>query len=135
MGHVVVVGAGQAGSALVAKLRALGHQDRITLIGEEPSLPYQRPPLSKAYLLGKLDDDGVLLKGAALYDEAAIRRIDTVAVTAIDRTARTARLSDGSALDYGRLILATGARQRTLGVPGEDLDGVLTLRTLPTPAP
>jgi 3-phenylpropionate/trans-cinnamate dioxygenase ferredoxin reductase subunit len=111
-------------------LRDEGFEGDITLVGEEPGAPYQRPPLSKAYLLGKLDDEGVLLKAERLYEEGRILRLGGVSVTAIDRAGKTATLSDGALLAYDQLVLSTGARQRALGVPGEALDGVLTLRSI-----
>jgi 3-phenylpropionate/trans-cinnamate dioxygenase ferredoxin reductase subunit len=128
--RVVIVGTGQAGVQTAFSLRDDGYEGEIVLIGEEPGLPYQRPPLSKSYLLGKLDETGVLLKGADLYGENRLILRDGVTVQAIDRPGRTVRLSSGEDLSYDHLVLATGARQRALGVPGEDLDGVLTLRTI-----
>jgi 3-phenylpropionate/trans-cinnamate dioxygenase ferredoxin reductase subunit len=127
---VVIVGAGQAGVQTALSLRDEGFDGAITLVADEPGLPYQRPPLSKAYLLGKLDDEGVLLKGAAVYDDYNLTYLESVKAEAIDRGRRTVALSNGQTLPYGHLVLATGARQRELDVPGADLDGVMTLRTL-----
>ncbi len=87
--RVVIVGAGQAGAALAARLRALGHQGPITLVGEEPSPPYQRPPLSKAYLLGEMEEERLWLRGAEFYAENAIDLRLGQPVTAIDRAAKT----------------------------------------------
>ncbi|WP_395673410.1 NAD(P)/FAD-dependent oxidoreductase, partial [Phenylobacterium sp.] len=128
--RVVIAGTGQAGVQTAFSLRDDGYDGEIVLLGEEPGLPYQRPPLSKSYLLGKLDETGVLLKGANLYGENRITLRDGVSVQAIDRPGRSVRLSSGEDLSYDHLVLATGARQRALGVPGEALDGVLTLRTI-----
>ncbi|MFJ2770623.1 NAD(P)/FAD-dependent oxidoreductase [Streptomyces sp. NPDC087300] len=128
---VVVVGAGQGGFQTAASLRDRGYTGRITLISAEDALPYERPPLSKAFL----KDDAYLEGGAQLWLRPAtyyVRQdIDLVAgtVTDIDRAARTVRLADGSAYDYGHLVLATGAGARTLDVPGARLRGVHTLRT------
>ncbi|MFE0171316.1 NAD(P)/FAD-dependent oxidoreductase [Streptomyces sp. NPDC059002] len=128
---VVVVGAGQGGYQTAASLREYGYTGRITLISAEDALPYERPPLSKQFL----KDDAYLEGGAQLWLRPATyyvrHSIDLVAgtVTAIDRGARTVRLTDGSTYDYGHLVLATGARPRTLDVPGAGLRGVHTLRT------
>lgn len=130
MSGIVIVGSGQAGVQTAFSLRDEGYEGDLTIIGEEPDAPYQRPPLSKAYLLGKLDDEGLLLKGRKLYDDYRIQLRAGVRVTAIDRAAKTVLLDDGDSLSYDHLVLATGARQRTLGVPGEDLGGVLALRTV-----
>ncbi|KQQ48368.1 pyridine nucleotide-disulfide oxidoreductase [Methylobacterium sp. Leaf125] len=126
---VVIVGAGQAGFQVAASLREAGFADPVTLLGDE-GLPYQRPPLSKAYLAGKTDAVGLCLRPASYFDEHRIARRSGVAATAIDRAARQVRLSDGGSLAYDHLVLATGARNRTLPVPGHDLAGVYQLRSL-----
>ncbi|MEU1328649.1 FAD/NAD(P)-binding oxidoreductase [Streptomyces sp. NPDC005865] len=125
---VVVVGAGQGGYQTAASLREHGYPGRITLISAEDALPYERPPLSKAYLKGEADEAQLWLRPATYYVRQSI---DLVAgtVTEIDPAARTVRLADGSSYDYGHLVLATGAKPRTLGVPGTGLRGVHTLRT------
>ena len=126
---VVIVGAGHAGGTAAALLRQYGYEGSIALIGEEPLIPYQRPPLSKAWLKGEADGESLALRPLEFYAEHGIDlRLDTEA-TGIDRAAKTVRLSDGSTLAYEHLILATGARARTLDVPGADLDGVHVLRT------
>jgi 3-phenylpropionate/trans-cinnamate dioxygenase ferredoxin reductase subunit len=127
---VVIVGTGQAGIQTALSLRDEGFKGEITLIGDEPSLPYQRPPLSKAYLLGKLDDDGLALKKPEVYKEYDLRFLTGVAVTKIDREQHRVLLHPSGSVHYENLVLATGARPRQLGVPGEDLDGVLPLRTV-----
>lgn len=130
MEHVVVVGAGQAGAALVAKLRDLGYPGRITLIGDEASAPYQRPPLSKAYLLGKLDRERLLLRPEAFWTD---RRVDlrlSTRVTAIRPAEHVVEIGD-ERLGYDALVLATGARPLALpAAVGGDLRNVFTLRTL-----
>ncbi|MGE0420039.1 MAG: NAD(P)/FAD-dependent oxidoreductase [Acetobacteraceae bacterium] len=126
--HVVIVGAGHAGGSAAAELRRAGFQGAITLIGDEPIPPYERPPLSKAWLKGDTDADKLALKPASFYAEAGIDlRLDQT-VTAIDRGARTVTLGDGSRIGYDLLIIATGARARRIPLPGLDLDGVLELR-------
>ncbi|MEY3532981.1 MAG: hypothetical protein RI979_1005, partial [Pseudomonadota bacterium] len=89
MAHVVVVGAGQAGSAVVAKLRGLGFDGQITLIGEEPAPPYQRPPLSKAYLMGEMEEERLWLRSNAFYAEQNITLRLSAKVGGIDRAAKT----------------------------------------------
>ncbi|TLS43116.1 oxidoreductase [Streptomyces montanus] len=128
-GHVVVIGAGQAGQQTAVSLREGGHSGRITLIGDEGVLPYERPPLSKAYLKGDADESRLWLRPETFYERHAIERVTGTAV-AVDRAARTVRLDDGTVHDYGHLVLATGALPRALPVPGSGLRGVRTLRTL-----
>jgi len=126
---VVVVGAGQAGFQVAASLREGGFTGRIRLIGDEPGLPYQRPPLSKAYLAGKSDRIALNLRAEAFYTQAAIEVVSGQTVTGIDRARRTVRLANGETIAYGHLVLATGARNRPLPVPGSNLGGVLQLRS------
>ena len=126
--HVIIIGAGHAGGSAAAYLRQYGFAGPITLIGDEPAAPYQRPPLSKAWLKGETDAEALLLKPASFY---AAHQIDLrlgVRATAIERSDRIVRLSSGEALTYDHLVLATGARARALPVPGADLDGVMALR-------
>lgn len=125
---VVVVGAGQGGQQTAASLRERGYTGRITLISDEDALPYERPPLSKDYLKGRVDEARLWLRPATYYVRHAIDLVHG-AVSDIDRAARTVRLADGSAYAYGHLVLATGARPRALDVPGAGLRGVHTLRT------
>lgn len=127
--HVVILGAGHAGGTAAALLRQYGHGGPITLIGDEPIPPYQRPPLSKAWLKGEADADSLALKPLEFYAENNIDFRPDVTATAIDRPARTVALSSGDALNYDTLILATGARAIALPIPGADLDGILFLRT------
>ncbi len=125
---VLVVGAGQSGFQAVASLRDRGFAGQVVLVGDEPGVPYQRPPLSKAYLAGTAGLEQLHLRGAGFFAE---KDIELVAgrVAEIDRAASRARLEDGTELAYDHLVLATGSRNRTLPVPGADLPGVLTLRT------
>lgn len=130
MAHFIVIGAGQAGASLVAKLRLLGHSGEITLIGAEPVPPYQRPPLSKAYLLGQMEEERLFLRPAEFYDEKAITLLTGEAVSAIDAAARTITLGQ-QVLRYDQLALTTGARPRRLpAAMGGALAGVCTVRSL-----
>ncbi|HWT53016.1 MAG TPA: FAD-dependent oxidoreductase [Caulobacter sp.] len=126
---VVIVGAGHAGGSVAAFLRQYGHEGRIVLIGDEPLLPYQRPPLSKAWLKGEADADSLSLKPAEWYAENNVMlRLEGVAER-INRSEKTVTLASGEAISYDVLVLATGARARELPIPGSDLAGVLALRT------
>lgn len=130
MAHVVIVGAGQAGAAVAAKLRALGHDGPITLIGEEPSPPYQRPPLSKAYLLGEMEEERLWLRAPDFWVQQNITLRLGAKVTAIDTAAQTVTLG-GETLAYDDLVLTTGSTPRRLpAAVGGDLAGVYTVRTL-----
>ncbi len=126
---IAIIGAGQAGFQVAASLRQEGHTGSITLIGDEAGLPYQRPPLSKAYMLGKISADALSFRPQKFFDEHAITTVHGRA-TAIDRTNRGVMLKDGSHVDYDHLVLATGAHNRALPVPGAKLEGVFGLRTL-----
>ncbi|MFZ0269966.1 NAD(P)/FAD-dependent oxidoreductase [Caulobacter sp.] len=127
--RVVIVGAGHAGGSAAAFLRQYGHVGPIVLIGEEPLLPYQRPPLSKAWLKGEADADSLQLKPSSWYEEAGVSLRLGGVVTSLNRGAKTVSLASGETLPYDYLILATGARARALPIPGADLAGVLALRT------
>ncbi|URK88416.1 FAD-dependent oxidoreductase [Rhizobium sp. RCAM05350] len=128
-GRLVVVGGGQAAFALVAKLRALKDERPITMIASEASHPYQRPPLSKKYLLREMDLDRLLYRPESWYAEHDIDIRLSTAVTAIDRAAKSVTLSDGSKLGYDMLALATGSTPRKLPASvGGDLDGVFVVR-------
>lgn len=129
-GTVVVVGAGQGRFQLAASLREAGFDGRVVLVGDEPGLPYQRPPLSKAYLTGKVDADGVRLRPRHFLDEHRIGLRAGERAAAIDRAGRHVVLASGERLAYDHLVLATGARNRALPVPGAGLDGVFQLRSL-----
>ncbi|PZR32629.1 NAD(P)/FAD-dependent oxidoreductase [Caulobacter segnis] len=128
-GRVVILGAGHAGGSAAAFLRQYGHTGPIALIGEEPIAPYQRPPLSKAWLKGEADAESLALKPLEFYAAHNIEFRAGVKATRIHRPAKTVRLQDGVSLAYDTLILATGVRPIGLPVEGADLDGVLSLRT------
>lgn len=125
---IVIVGAGQGGFQAAASLREAGYQGRVSLVGEEPGLPYQRPPLSKAYMKGDAGIEQIELRAAAFYADHRIELVEGRA-SAINRFERRLSLEDGRELGYDHLILATGARNRPLPVPGRELAGVYYLRT------
>jgi 3-phenylpropionate/trans-cinnamate dioxygenase ferredoxin reductase subunit len=128
-GTVLIVGAGHAGFQVAASLRQHGHSGRICLINDEAHLPYQRPPLSKAYLKGEGRPDSLMFRPDKFYRDQNIELIGDRAVS-IERTARRLLLASGSSLDYGHLVLATGARNRLLDLPNANLKDVLYLRIL-----
>ena len=130
MGGVVIVGAGQAGAAVAAKLRALGYAGEVTLIGEEPAPPYQRPPLSKAYLMGEMEEERLWLRAPDVWAAQGITLRLGQLVTAIDTAAQTVTVGD-EVLGYDDLVLTTGSAPRRLPAAiGGDLAGVFTVRTL-----
>lgn len=122
------MGGGHAGGTAAALLRQYGFDGDIVLIGKEPGLPYERPPLSKAWLNGQADTDSLLLKPARFYADQTIDLLLQRTAVTIDRTTQTVGLDDGREIGYDRLVLATGARARRIDVPGHDLDSVLYLR-------
>ena len=126
---VVIVGAGHAGGTAAALLRQYGFTGPIALLGEEPIPPYQRPPLSKAWLKGEADEDSLALKPLEFYAEQSIDLRMGVSVASISRSPKTVTLKGGESLAYDVLILATGARPRRLDIPGASLAGVCELRT------
>ena len=128
--RILIVGAGQAGAALAAKLRSLGHKDEIVMLGDEPAPPYQRPPLSKAYLLGEMEEDRLWLRAPEFWAENGVDLRLGQAVTDLDPTARTVTVGD-EVLDYDQLALTTGSTPRRLPPAlGGALEGVYTVRTL-----
>jgi len=126
---ILIAGAGQAGYQTAASLRQEGHAGRIVLIGDEPGLPYQRPPLSKAYLQGKVQANALRFRQAEWYAQNAVERVEG-RITAIHRATHSVTLDDGQTLPYDHLVLALGARNRVPAVPGIELEGVLSIRTL-----
>lgn len=130
MGHIVVVGAGQAGQSLVTKLRVLGFDGELTLVGDEPVPPYQRPPLSKKYLKGEMDVERLYLRPISFYDEQNITLRLGQPVADLDTTAHTIRVGD-EVISYDQLALTTGSIPRSLPAAiGGELAGVYTVRTL-----
>ena len=125
---IVVIGAGQAGGWAARMLRDEGFEGPVTVIGDEPYPPYERPPLSKDVLLGKEPAESSYLWPEGSFDELGIELRTGVEATAIDRESGTIALSDGSSIAYGKLLIATGGRVRKLPVEGAELDGVHYLR-------
>jgi 3-phenylpropionate/trans-cinnamate dioxygenase ferredoxin reductase subunit len=126
----VIVGAGLAGAKAAETLREEGFDGPLVLVGEEPELPYERPPLSKDYLLGKAERDAAQVHPRDWYDTHGVELRAGVRATALDAAGHRLELGTGESLAYDRLLLATGAAPRRLPVPGADLEGVRYLRTL-----
>src|SRR4051794_5229034 len=127
---VVIVGAGLAGAKAAETLRAEGFEGRIVLVGAEPERPYERPPLSKGYLTGEVNDGDFFIQSPEYYEEQRIElRLGTRA-EALHTTDREVELHGGERLSYDLLLIATGALPRWLPVPGADLDGVCYLRSV-----
>jgi 3-phenylpropionate/trans-cinnamate dioxygenase ferredoxin reductase component len=127
---VAVVGAGLAGFQVASALRDQNYKGRVVLVGEESHAPYHRPPLSKGYLLGIADDTAVAIRPAAYYTGKHIELLTATRAVAIDRTHHKLTLENGAVIEYAHLVLAAGARNRPLHVPGSDLAGVFYLRHL-----
>lgn len=127
--RVVIAGAGQAGFQTALSLRDEGFKGRIDLIGDEPGLPYQRPPLSKAYLTGKIGHASLDLRPKEIFDKLAINLVPDCRIARIDRTAHAVLTEAGVSYAYDHLVIATGTRNRPLPIPGHTLDGVCQLRT------
>src|SRR5258707_1639377 len=128
--NTVIIGAGEAGPRAARPLRADGFAAPTTRVGEEAYPPYQRPPLSKAYLLGTFERPRLFLKADTYYAEAGCELLLDTSAKAIHRAERTVELSDGRKLVYDKLLLATGARVRRLKCPGADLPGIHYLKTI-----
>src|SRR6516165_9119621 len=128
-GPILIVGAGHAGFQVALSLRQLGFKERVCLINGEAHLPYQRPPLSKAYLKGSGGPDSLMFRPEKFYHDQSIELIYDRAV-GIDRSGRKLRLASGRLLDYGHLVLATGAGNRLINIPNANLPNVRYLRIL-----
>lgn len=128
--RIVIAGAGQAGCQLAVSLRERKFDGEITLVGEECCLPYQKPPMSKGFLLGKIEESDLALKPESYFAQKGISFLCGSRVTEIDCASRRAVIDDQSSLDFDHLVIAAGAENRLLPVPGADLDGVLMLRSL-----
>jgi len=125
---IVVAGAGQAAAQLVDSLRREGFKGPLIVVGEEPFLPYQRPPLSKKFLQGELERERLFIRPASYYQQTQAEMRTGVRVTAIDRDRRTVSLSDGGKLEYAKLALTIGSQVRRIRLPGSDLAGIYYLR-------
>jgi 3-phenylpropionate/trans-cinnamate dioxygenase ferredoxin reductase subunit len=126
----VVVGASHAAVQFVTSLRQEGWEDDIRVIGDEPVLPYHRPPLSKDFLAGKKSLEEITLRPREAYEQAGVDFLLGKRVTALDPAGKKLTLGDGAILDYDRLCLATGSRVRTVDLPGVGLEGICYLRNL-----
>lgn len=126
--RVVIAGAGHAAGQLVASLRHEKFNGKIVLIGDEPYLPYQRPPLSKKFLAGEMPAERLFLKPASFYEDPQIELRLSTQITAIDRTARSLAIEGGDAIAFDKLVLALGSRARPLAIEGADLKNVHYLR-------
>jgi 3-phenylpropionate/trans-cinnamate dioxygenase ferredoxin reductase subunit len=127
---IVIVGGGMAGGNAAVTLREDGFRDRVTIVGEEPSLPFGRPPLSKTYLRSEEDLSGWYVRPATWYEEHDVELLLGSSVSVIDTAARQITLGSGQELRYQKLLIATGGRNRRLNVPGADLPGIHYLRTI-----
>jgi 3-phenylpropionate/trans-cinnamate dioxygenase ferredoxin reductase subunit len=128
--RILIVGAGQAAAQAIDTLRRKGFKGALTLVGAEPHLPYQRPPLSKKYLSGALEQDRLLIRPAHFYAEHGVETRLGRRAESIDRERRSVRLDDGSAVSYDLLLLATGSKPRRMVTPGANLAGVHYLRNV-----
>ena len=132
---ILIIGGGQAGAQAIDTLRREGFRGRLVLIGDEPELPYQRPPLSKKYLSGEMAADRLPFRHRAFYDEHRVELKLGRRAVRLDPAARQVELADGEQLTYDRLLLCLGAESRRLTCPGAALPGVLYLRGLADVAP
>jgi 3-phenylpropionate/trans-cinnamate dioxygenase ferredoxin reductase component len=130
MHPIIIVGAGQAAATAIEALRREGYTGSLVLIGDEPLLPYSRPPLSKKYLAGELAEDRLFLKPRSFYDSHNVELRLGARVTSLDAADRSVVLDDGTVLAYDRLLMATGAAPRTVNVAGHDLAGIHYLRSV-----
>lgn len=127
---VLVIGAGHAAGQFVSTLRQKGWDGRIVLAGEEPWVPYQRPPLSKKYLAGELERSRLYFKPPGFYEDAHVDLHLSTRVTALDTAGRRAQLESGGSVDWDHCVIATGSRVLRLQAPGADLPGIHYLRTI-----
>ena len=128
--HFVLVGAGQAAAQTATSLRQRGFDGDITMFGDESYLPYQRPPLSKKFLSGDLEEARLYIKPDRFYADKGVEVRSNTRVVAIDRSKRQITTQSGEAVSYDRLLLATGSRVRELPTPGAELGGIFYLRTM-----
>jgi len=127
---VLIIGAGEAGGQAAISLRQGGYQGRVIVIGDERYIPYERPPLSKAFLAGETEIERMYMRGAEFYPQNNIELKLSTVVAAIDRAGKSVTLANGERLTYDKLVIATGGRVRKLSAPGADLPGVNYLRSI-----
>jgi 3-phenylpropionate/trans-cinnamate dioxygenase ferredoxin reductase subunit len=127
---ILIAGAGHAAGQTIVSLRQGGYSGQLVLVGEEPYLPYQRPPLSKKFLAGELDVPRLLVRQEQFYSEHDVDVRLSTRVTAIDRASRSATLSTGASVPWSKLVIATGSRVRKVSLPGAQLTGVHYLRNI-----
>src|ERR1700761_341533 len=127
---IVIIGGGLAGGNAAATVRDEGFTGPVVLIGDEPGIPFGRPPLSKTYLRSEEALDGWYVKPPDWYEEHGVERLVGTTAAAVDPAAHTVTLASGEALQYHKVLIATGGRNRRLAVPGADLAGVHYLRTV-----
>ena len=127
---LVIVGGCYAAAQIAASAREAGYAEPIRIVSQEAFAPYQRPPLSKGFLTGKVPQAALPLRGEAFYRENRVELLLDTRATRIDRASRVVETADGQRLSFDKLALAVGARPRPLPIPGSDLDGVLELRSL-----
>lgn len=127
---VLIVGAGQAGAQLAARLREKGFEGSILIVGDEAVPPYERPPLSKSYFMGEHDAEHLLIRPASFWSETNVDLMLGIAVAQLEPERRRVRLADGDVVDYNWCVLATGARVRKLSCPGSDAPNIFYLRNL-----
>src|SRR4051794_23902114 len=133
MGHdqrIVIVGGGLAAARVARAYRDAGGGDPVTIVSSDTDPPYNRPPLSKGFLRGEIEEEGVFVEPQGTYAELGVDLRLRSEVTAVRPADRSVEIDDGGALSYDRLVLASGSLPRALGTPGEDLEGVHTYRTL-----
>lgn len=128
--HCIIIGASHAAAQLVSSLRQEGWEGKISLIGDEPNLPYHRPPLSKAFFVGEKTEDELLIRAADFYEKNKVDLLLGSRVTQIDRDAKKITLEDGAEISYTKLALTTGARVRKIPFTGSELAGVFYMRDL-----
>ena len=127
---VLIIGAGQAGAQTATSLRQGGFEGAITIVGDESALPYQRPPLSKAYLKGEMEQERLYLKSAEWYESQNVKVITNCSITSVDPNKSHAETSDRQTLNFDHLVFATGSRNRKLPMDGAELKNVFGLKTL-----
>ncbi|TDJ23530.1 MAG: pyridine nucleotide-disulfide oxidoreductase, partial [Gammaproteobacteria bacterium] len=130
MSAIVIVGAGHAAGQAAASLRQEGYEGEVVIIGDEPYIPYQRPPLSKQYLSGEQGIERVYLRPEKFYASKNITLKTGVRVEQIDTVAQTVTTDSDETIPYEKLLIATGSRPRRLNLPGSDLPGIHYLRTI-----